>query len=147
MIKSKYNWPALKRKYINGRYVSGKYKSLKDFADQEKLPYETIKHKGSKWHNSGKKVEKKVEEKTIDDAADVLIARNKADLENLDAVVAKGMESIKRWGIRREDAVRAVISGTEVAREIIVPGGKDNKVHLIISKESESTLGRFKDKQ
>lgn len=147
MKQSKYNWPALKRKYINGRYVSGKYKSLRDFAKQEKIPYDTVGKKAKSWHQAGAKIENKVENKTIDDAADILIARNKADLENLDAVVAKGMESIKRWGIRREDAVRAVISGTEVAREIIVPGGKDNKVHLIISKESEVTLDRFKDKQ
>jgi hypothetical protein len=43
---AKYDWDKLKAKY-----VAGEYKSLRDFAEREKINYDVLRRKASKWQN------------------------------------------------------------------------------------------------
>lgn len=69
---AKYNWSKLKTKYITGGY-----KSLKDFADKEGIPYNQlrknsagwVKEKGTKEEQKGYKITEKIIEKQIESEA------------------------------------------------------------------------------
>ena len=71
----KYNWKELKTEYLKG-----KFKSLKEFAEAKKIPYQTVRENATNWIQLTDKIEEKADEKFIEKASDDLAEVRKEEI-------------------------------------------------------------------
>lgn len=89
MGKRIYNWEQLKQEFI-----SGQYRSLKDFAETKGIPYRTVRREGAGWGKLGAEIVAKATEKIIEEAIDSKIKTNFqhiGDLKLLEAFALNGL--------------------------------------------------------
>lgn len=143
MAREKYDWDKLKAKY-----VAGNYKNLREFAEKEKINYDVLRRKASKWQGeksqaSHKKVTKIVT-KTIEKVAEREADRNARHIDLLDKLLDKAEQVIDNelnihldmFGKPHKSPI-VIVDRLEAISRIIEKAQKGQRTALGLDKEIE----------
>lgn len=123
MSKPKYNWKELRAEWLTGKYIS-----LKVFAEQHNIKYSALMHQAGKWRERSKKIE----ELTITKTADRLATMQAKHIKVGEDMIDLGMTALISATINSSSAIDAIRVGADLQKDILMPKGEEQKQPITI---------------
>jgi hypothetical protein len=137
---SKYDWDKLKAKY-----VSGNYKSQKEFAEAEKINYDVLRRHAAKWQDeksqSNHKKVAKIIDKTVEKIATKEADRNARILSIADKLAGKiecAVEELESYLVTNKVKTKTVTYDNKIAKptkEVVVENETKEIVAGIVDRQ------------
>jgi len=138
-MTSPYNWNELEKEYL-----TGKWNTLQDFADEKCIPYESVRRHGLQWKLKLARINNKVADRIANDTANLIKQTKAKHYKIADKLLNKGEEAFvgNRRKITIPNALAAIQLGVDIERKTLgLDEEQDRSVKILIQIAGPIQLG------